>query len=101
MEYPSMQVQYRLGDSTECVRSYEELSRRFRGSDAAGSLEVKTNMISAYVMGGRSGEVKALMEQQMRVRPRDAYELAYNAACALIELKDYAGAEEMLLLARR
>ncbi|CAI5497145.1 unnamed protein product [Closterium sp. Naga37s-1] len=93
------QVLYRLGDSAACISRFEELIKRHRLDQS--QLEVKTNVLAAYVMGGRSGEVKGLMESQLRVAPRDAFDVAYNAACALIEMRDYRAAEEMLLLARR
>ncbi|MCO5562108.1 hypothetical protein L7F22_015734 [Adiantum nelumboides] len=39
--------------------------------------------------------------ESLKVAPRSSFELAYNAACALIEMKNYSKAEELLLLARR
>ncbi|GJP34687.1 hypothetical protein CLOM_g19098 [Closterium sp. NIES-68] len=93
------QVLYRLGDSAACISRFEELFKKHRLDQS--QLEVKTNVLAAYVMGGRSAEVKGLMESQLRVAARDAFDVAYNSACALIEMRDFRAAEEMLLLARR
>jgi signal recognition particle subunit SRP72 len=37
----------------------------------------------------------------LKIRPRDSFDLAYNAACASIDRGDLPGAEELLLLAQR
>lgn len=94
-----VQVLYRMGDTGKCIERFEELIKKHKTE--AASNEVKTNVIAAYVMGGRAAEVKALLETQLRVAPRDGFDIAYNVACSLIELKDFPAAEEMLLLARR
>jgi signal recognition particle subunit SRP72 len=64
------------------------------------SPEVKTNVVAAYVSGGRSSEVPALLTR-LKIRPRDSFDFAYNAACASIDRGDLPGAEELLLLAQR
>jgi hypothetical protein len=64
------------------------------------SREVMTNVLAAYVAGGKCGEVPAIMDA-MKVSPDDSYELAYNAACALIGSGRLEEAEEQLQLARR
>lgn len=64
------------------------------------SLELRTNVIAAYVAGGRSWEVGAVMDA-MQVSAADSYEVAFNRACALVEQEDYAAAEQQLQLALR
>lgn len=90
------QIYHRLGDIGQCISTYEKLFQK-RKVEAD---EVKTNVIAAYVSGGRSNDVPALMES-LKVAPRNSFDLAYNAACALIETREYDKAEELLLLARR
>ena len=64
------------------------------------SLELRTNVVAAYVAGGRSSEAGAVMEAMHSSAP-DGYELAFNRACALVEQGDYPAAEEQLQLALR
>lgn len=90
------QILYRQGDFDACIASYQTLSQKFN----IESSELKTNLIASYISGGRSNEVPALMES-LKVTPRSSFELAYNAACALIEGRNYTKAEELLLLAQR
>lgn len=90
------QILYRRGDFDACIASYQSYSQKY-GMD---STELKTNLIASYISGGRSSEVSSLMES-LKVSPRSSFELAYNAACALIEERSYPKAEELLLLARR
>ncbi|KAI5057233.1 hypothetical protein GOP47_0027248 [Adiantum capillus-veneris] len=90
------QILYRQGEFNACIASYQALSQKF-GMD---STELKTNLIASYISGGKSDEVSSLMES-LKVTPRSSFELAYNAACALIEGKNYIKAEELLLLSRR
>eukprot|EP00898_Chlorokybus_atmophyticus_P005459 jgi/Chlat1/5914/Chrsp4S06247 len=89
------QVLYRLGQFAECIRTYESVYQKLDSS-----LEVKTNVLAAYVSGGRAAEVAAVM-QAMKVSPRDGFELAFNAACALLDTGNFAKAEEFLLLGQR
>jgi len=51
-------VQYRLGNNKEAISLYSQLFR----SHGAESREVQTNVLAAYVAGGRAGEVPAVME---------------------------------------
>lgn len=90
------QILYRQGDLNACISSYQSLLQNYE----VNSNELKTNLVAAYVSGGRSSEVPSLMES-MKVMPRNSFELAYNAACALIERESYTKAEDLLLLARR
>ena len=64
------------------------------------SPELRTNVVAAYVAGGRSWEVGAVLEA-MQSPAADSYELAFNRACALVEQRDHAAAERQLQLALR
>ncbi|KAJ7549177.1 hypothetical protein O6H91_07G043800 [Diphasiastrum complanatum] len=90
------QILYRKGDLDACIASYEKLLQKFK----IDSDEVKTNVLAAYIAGGRSSEVLALMDA-MNVSPKSSFDLAYNVACVLLDKEDYTKAEELLLLARR
>ena len=57
-------------------------------------------MLAAYVAGGRAREVPAVMAA-MKFGPRDSFEIAFNAACALLGAGDAPAAEQQLLLAQR
>lgn len=91
------QIQFKLGNFSACIGDYEKLLQKQQKIE---SDEVKSNVIAAYVSGGRSQEVPAVMDA-MKVSARNNFNLAYNAACALTERGDYGKAEEHLLLARR
>ncbi|GLJ44232.1 hypothetical protein SUGI_0923960 [Cryptomeria japonica] len=90
------QILYRQGAMDLCISKHEKLIQKFK----IDSIELKTNIIAAFISGGRSPEVSSLMGT-MKVNPNSSFELAYNAACALIEKSSFAEAEELLLLARR
>ena len=64
------------------------------------TIELRTCVIAAYVSGGRSREVAAVMEA-MQSSAADSYELGFNRACALLDQGDYTAAEEQLELALR
>eukprot|EP00899_Mesostigma_viride_P008537 jgi/Mesvir1/17685/Mv07865-RA.1 len=89
------QILYRSGDYAGCIRVYEDEFQRL-----SDSLEIKTNVLAAYVAGGRSHEVPAVM-QAMKAQPSDSFEMAFNAACAAIERGELASAEAMLLAGQR
>jgi signal recognition particle subunit SRP72 len=89
------QIFYRLGKFESCIEGYEKLKKFGNNSD-----DLKANIIGALVAGGRSGEVDASM-RALRANSSDNFEIVYNAACALIENKKYAEAEELLLNAWR
>ncbi|KAH9299775.1 hypothetical protein KI387_031457, partial [Taxus chinensis] len=86
------QILYRQGAMDLCISRYEKLIQK--------SIELKTNTVAAFISGGRSSEVSSLMGT-MKVTPNSSFELAYNAACALIEKSSFTEASELLLLARR
>lgn len=64
------------------------------------TIELRTCVIAAYVSGGRSQEVGAVMDA-MQVSAADSYELGFNRACALLDQGEYVAAEEQLQLALR
>ncbi|CAM6103196.1 unnamed protein product [Calypogeia fissa] len=90
------QILFKLGDFASCVSTYQELLQNHE----VHSDEVKSNIIAAYVSGGRSREVQAVMDS-MKASARNDFNLAYNAGCSLIERGELSKAEEHLLLARR
>lgn len=146
------QIQYRLGSNKEAIALYSQLFRGAPEGEAAGG--VQSNVLAAYVAGGRAGEVPAVMtamkvgwaavllscrlracvlrgpcasgwralgllppagrqpsaaglptaaaaRPSTQVSPRDSFELAFNAACGLLETGDLPGAEEQLHMAVR
>ncbi|KAK3284578.1 Signal recognition particle core component [Cymbomonas tetramitiformis] len=90
------QVLHRLDRAQECIAVYGELLQKQKTQ----SSNVGTNIVAAYVEGGRSAEVPALM-QELKLRTKDSFELAYNNARALSAVGDFEAAEEQLLLAQR
>eukprot|EP00887_Chlorella_sp_A99_P004060 scaffold11.g4060.t1 len=79
----------------------EREGRGARGAEAAGEgQEVAANAVAAAVAAGRAAEVPGLMGA-WKVGPQDSFELAFNAACGLVEHGELAQAEEALALAQR
>lgn len=64
------------------------------------SLELRTNVIAAYVCGGHAGQVPDIVSA-MQISPSDSSEVGFNMACALLQLGSFAEAEEQLQLALR
>lgn len=73
------QIHYRMGNNKEAIERYSQLFR----SHGAASREVQTNVVAAYVAGGRSGEVPAVMEA-MKVcsRARCGSSPAHSVFCS-------------------
>ncbi|KAG9446729.1 hypothetical protein H6P81_012857 [Aristolochia fimbriata] len=90
------QILYRLGKMESCLENYEKL-QKFKMDN---SLELKTNIIAALILAGRASEVQGMLDS-MKVKATSSFELAYNTACSLIEKRNYADAEQLLLSARR
>jgi len=90
------QVLFRLRRFDECIERYETLLAEHKG--ARGS-DVVANVAAAYVASGRSAELPAAM-RALDASPH-AFEISYNTACGLIQMGDFAAAEEMLLVAQR
>ncbi len=64
------------------------------------SLEVGTNVVAAYVSGGRAHEVPAVMDA-LALKASDGLEIAFNQACADVAVGKLDAAEQQLLLAQR
>ena len=59
-----------------------------------------TNIVAAYVSGGRAHEVLAVMDA-LALSPSDGFEIAFNKACADVASGKLESAEQQLLLAQR
>ncbi len=64
------------------------------------SLELRTNVLAAYVAGGRAAEVPAVCEA-MKISAADSFEVAFNMACALLAAGDVPRARTELERAQR
>ncbi|XP_031476692.1 uncharacterized protein LOC116248184 [Nymphaea colorata] len=89
------QIFYRLGKMDACTQSYDKL-RKFK----VDSSDVYVNIIAALIAAGRASEVQSMMDT-LKVTANSRFEMAYNAACSMIEKKKYSDAEKLLLSARR
>ncbi|KAJ9540422.1 hypothetical protein OSB04_026928 [Centaurea solstitialis] len=87
------QILFRQGKMDASVDIYQKLQK-----SKIESLEI--NLVAGLVSAGRASEVQGVMDA-MRVKATSTFELAYNAACALIERNKYSDAEQLLLSARR
>ena len=59
-----------------------------------------TNIVAAYVAGGRAHEVPAVMDA-LALKASDGFEIAFNQACADVAVRKLDAAEQQLLLAQR
>ena len=64
------------------------------------SAEVGSNIVAAYVSGGRAHEVAPVLDA-LALEPSDGFELAFNRACADVAMGKLEAAEQQLLLAQR
>ena len=64
------------------------------------SLDLRTNVLAAYVSGNRAHEVPAVMEA-MKISSKDSFEIGFNTACGLLTVGDYAKAQSELEHAQR
>ncbi|KAI3748286.1 hypothetical protein L6452_11265 [Arctium lappa] len=87
------QILFRQGKMDASVDIYQKLQK-----SKIESLEI--NLVAGLVSAGRASEVQGMMDA-MRVKATSTFELAYNAACALVERNKYSDAEQLLLSARR
>ncbi|KAF4748532.1 Signal recognition particle core component, partial [Perkinsus olseni] len=98
------QCRYRLHQYSETTRLYQKLLKDVKegasGDDSEASLLLTVNLLASYVSEDSNRE-SANLDKLMKDlgEPEDAYELAYNLACAYLFKEDYAKAEEMLTLA--
>ncbi|GLC63488.1 Signal recognition particle core component [Pleodorina starrii] len=88
------QLEYRRGRTRDCINTYDKLFQQHK----ADSLELKTNVLAAYVAAGLAGELPDLMAA-LKVKPRDSFEVAFNRACGLVAGGQVAAAEGELRLA--
>ena len=72
----------------------------FFGCIQVASLELRTNVLAAYVSGGRAHEVPAVMEA-MKISPKDSFEIGFNTACGLLAAGDCVSAQDKLEHAQR
>lgn len=82
------QVHFRLDQGAACVEACDKL----KAAGQVSSLELKTNLLAAYVSAGRSAQLPELM-RQLGMKPRDSFEIAFNRACGLAEVGDEEAAE--------
>ncbi|KAL0035714.1 hypothetical protein WJX79_010267 [Trebouxia sp. C0005] len=90
------QLQHRLGNYTAAIATYNKLVQQHK----VKSLEVGTNVVAAYVSGGRAHEVPAVMDA-LALKASDGFEIAFNQACADVAVGKLDAAEQQLLLAQR
>ncbi|GFH29713.1 SRP72 domain-containing protein, partial [Haematococcus lacustris] len=72
----SAQLHYRLENNKECIQLYDTLFQQYK----AGSLELRTNVLAAYVAAGLSQELEELMAA-MKVTAKDSFEACGLAEC--------------------
>ncbi|CAL5219381.1 g1203 [Coccomyxa viridis] len=90
------QLHYRMGGSAEAIRIYHQLFKDHKVS----SLDLRTNVLAAYVSGNRAHEVPAVMEA-MKISSKDSFEIGFNTACGLLAAGDYVKARSELEHAQR
>ncbi|KAK9908732.1 hypothetical protein WJX75_002041 [Coccomyxa subellipsoidea] len=90
------QLYYRMGRNGDAIRIYHQLFKDHKIS----SLELRTNVLAAYVSGDRAHEVPAVMEA-MKISSKDSFEIAFNTACGLIAAGDFTHAQRELEHASR
>lgn len=64
------------------------------------SLDLRTNVLAAYVSGNRAHEVPAVMEA-MKISSKDSFEIGFNTACGLLAAGEYGKAQDELEHAQR
>ena len=74
--------------------------RNVSGCLQVASLDLRTNVLAAYVSGNRAHEVPAVMEA-MKITSKDSFEIGFNTACGLLAAGDYASAQDKLEHAQR
>ncbi len=55
------------------------------------SLDLRTNVLAAYVSGSKAHEVPAVMNA-MKISSKDSFEIGFNTACGLLATGDYSKA---------
>ncbi|KAK9797740.1 hypothetical protein WJX73_003973 [Symbiochloris irregularis] len=90
------QLHYRLGQYSEAIQMYKQLSQRHK----VHSLELGTNVVAAHVAAGRSRDVLEVMAA-MRMGPHEGFEAAFNLGCAQLATGQLDAAHDQLLHAQR
>lgn len=88
------QLHYRLGNAKQCIQAYDAVYQKHK----VDSLEVKSNILAAYVDAELAGQIPELMSN-MRITAKQSFELGFNKACGLVKTGAYAAAEKELLMA--
>ncbi|EER17827.1 conserved hypothetical protein [Perkinsus marinus ATCC 50983] len=95
------QCRYRLHQYSKTTGLYQKLlaeaENESNGVDSESALLLSINLLASCVSGGSTDDLDRMMKDLGE--PEDAYELAYNLACAYLLKKDYVKAEDMLVLA--
>uniref|UniRef100_A0A7S0RTI0 Signal recognition particle subunit SRP72 n=1 Tax=Chlamydomonas leiostraca TaxID=1034604 RepID=A0A7S0RTI0_9CHLO len=87
------QLHYRLGNAQQCIQLYDALFQAQKGGES--SVELRTNVLAAYVAAGLARELPGLMTA-MKLTARDSFEVAFNKACGLVESGEWGAAEAEL-----
>lgn len=90
------QLHYRIGANEKAIAIYRRLFSEFKLENQ----QLATNVAAAYIAAGAASELPAVLGA-MRVKTSESYELAFNAACGLIEQNSLQEAEAELQVARR
>lgn len=85
------QLYYRLGDNKACIHCYDQLFQQHK----VDSLELKTNVLAAYVAAQLASEIPDLMAA-MKVNAKHSFELGFNKACGLVKTGNLTAAETEL-----
>ncbi|GIL73066.1 hypothetical protein Vretimale_4685 [Volvox reticuliferus] len=88
------QLEYRRGRTRDCIHTYDKLFQQYK----VDSLDLKTNVLAAYVAAGLSSELPDLMTA-LKVRAKDSFEVAFNRACGQVAGGQLAAAEGDLRMA--
>ncbi|ETV93816.1 hypothetical protein, variant [Aphanomyces invadans] len=83
------QAHYRLNNFNAAIRIYEALLSNAHASD--DTVELKTNLIAAYVAAGRGAELQA-----RGLETEDSYEIAFNKSLVALQAGDVVAAGDQL-----
>jgi len=82
------QALYRAGQYAAAAKVYREHEAE------ADDVELQANLLAAMVSAGQLEEAKAFLKKHAVLTNPETYELAYNAACGLVESGDFKAALE-------
>ena len=92
------QALYKQGRFEQAVETYE---RHFSGAELSSDVELSANLLSALVSAWKVPRAVERVKEWKLETSSGSYELAYNAACVLIEAGDYPAALQLLQRAQR